>query len=260
MIGFLKKIFKNKEPQENNKKIPDVISGTLPVHIAIIMDGNGRWAKRRRLPRTAGHRAGMESLKRVIKSCTKWGIKYLTVYAFSTENWKRPQDEIDGLMNLLVEYISKELNEMHQNGVRVRAIGNIEALAQTARQSLEKAEKTTANNDKIYLQIAINYGGRNEIVNMVKSVLDDVSQGIISSECIDEKLIAQYLYTSGIPDPDLLIRPSGELRLSNFLLWQSAYAELVFDNILWPDYSEQDLYRAICAFQKRSRRFGAVSD
>ncbi len=260
MSGFLRKIFKNEEPQENNKKTPDVISGTLPVHIAIIMDGNGRWAKRRGLPRTAGHRAGMESLKRVIKSCTKWGIKYLTVYAFSTENWKRPQDEIDGLMNLLVEYITKELNEMHQNGVRVRAIGNIEALAQKARQSLEKAEKTTANNDKIYLQIAINYGGRNEIVNMVKSVLDDASQGIINGECIDEKLIAQYLYTSGIPDPDLLIRPSGELRLSNFLLWQSAYAELVFDNILWPDYCEQDLYRAICSFQKRSRRFGAVAD
>lgn len=257
-MTFIKRIFGEKLHNEQVDLLQQIKSNPVPVHIGIIMDGNGRWAKKRGLPRTAGHRAGMASLKKAVKACTEAGVKYLTVYAFSTENWKRPQDEVNALMSLLVEYINKELIELGSNGVRVKAIGKLSDLPQLARKQVEKAEQETRTNSKLFLQIALNYGGRREITEATKEICRQVAEGKIGLENVDEELISSCLYTTGMPDPDLIIRPSGELRISNFLIWQSAYAEFVVTDILWPDFTPEDLYRSIAEYQQRHRRFGGI--
>lgn len=257
-MRLMQRIFGEKIRDEQVNLLQQIGSQPVPVHIGLIMDGNGRWAKKRGLPRTAGHRAGMASLKKAVKACTQAGVKYLTVYAFSTENWKRPQDEVDALMGLLVEYISKELIELGLNGVRVKAIGNLADLPESARKQVEKAELETAGNSRLFLQIALNYGGRREITEATMALCKQVAEGNLSWENIEEELISGHLYTAGLPDPDLIIRPSGELRISNFLIWQSAYAEFVVTDILWPDFSPDDLYRAISEYQQRHRRYGGL--
>lgn len=234
------------------KKLP------LPTHIAIIMDGNGRWAGRRGLPRTVGHRAGTESLRTIVEICIDLGINYLTVYAFSTENWKRPQEEVDALMKLLVEYIEKELSVLKKNGVKIKAIGNLSGFPAKATAKIKNAEQETATNHQLYLQVALNYGGRKEIVDAVKAIACEIIAGKIQVENIDEKIMAEYLYTTGVPDPDLLIRTAGEKRLSNFLLWQAAYTEFWFTDTFWPDFTAQHLYQAIYDYQHRQRRFGGL--
>lgn len=258
MLTGIKNILKIGTSTDENIDLAELKKGLLPRHIAIIMDGNGRWAKKRRLPRATGHRAGMETLKKTVQNCIDIGIPYLTLYAFSTENWKRPKDEVDSLMGLLVEYIDKELLSLHNNGVRVKAIGRITELPEDAQKSIKKAEERTLENKRLFLQIAINYGGRREILDGIKNILNDYKNGILKEEEITEELFSGYLYTRGIPDPDLLIRPSGEMRISNFLIWQGAYAEFLATNVLWPDFDQNDFYKAIFAYQKRQRRFGGL--
>lgn len=230
----------------------------LPRHIAIIMDGNGRWAQKRALPRSMGHRAGVEALRRVVKTCSELGIEVLTVYAFSTENWSRPKDEVGVLMTLLTEYLRKELQELHQNNVVIRAIGGIADLPRDAQRELEHSIKSTRNNTGLILNLALNYGGRAEIVDAVKKLSEDVLNGKHKIEEINEERFSDALFTRGLPDPDLMIRTSGEMRLSNFLLWQLAYAEIVVIKELWPDFGEQALLEAIITYQKRDRRFGGI--
>lgn len=258
MLTGIKNIFKSSISQERQAEMEEIKKGVLPRHVAIIMDGNGRWAKKRRLPRAAGHRAGMEALKKTVECCTEIGIPYLTLYAFSTENWKRPRAEVDSLMDLLVEYIGKELNALQKNGVRVKSIGRVAELPEDAQKSIRMAEEKTQGNNRLYLQIAINYGGRREIIDAVKMILDDYKKGSLKEEDVTEEAFSNYLYTGGLPDPDLVIRPSGEMRLSNFLIWQSAYAEFLATDVLWPDFGKEDLYQAIAAYQKRQRRFGGL--
>lgn len=233
-------------------------SGSLPEHIAIIMDGNGRWATRKGLPRVIGHRNGVESIRDIVKSCSSLGISYLTVYAFSTENWKRPTEEVNILMDLLVEYLKNEMQELHQNNVRIRAIGRIGELPPKALEALREAEQYTGNNTGLNLVLALNYGGRNEITEAVKNIVKSASEGNLSPEQINEDIISANLFTAGIPDPDLIIRPSGELRISNFLLWQAAYSEFWFTSVLWPDFRKIHLLEAISDFQSRQRRFGGL--
>lgn len=248
------KIFKFKKEKQN----VELDMQNIPKHIAIIMDGNGRWAKERKLPRTMGHRAGMKTIKTVVTEAGTLGVKYLTLYAFSTENWKRPSEEVNALMDLVVEFIDKELNELHGNGVVLNSIGDISKLPEKARKSIEAAKSKTRNNKGLTLNIALNYGGRDEIVKGVKEIAALVGQGKLKLEDINEKEISNHLYTKNMPDPDIVIRPSGELRLSNYLLWQSAYSEFWFSNINWPDFNEKDLRTAIADYQKRNRRFGGV--
>lgn len=230
----------------------------LPRHIAIIMDGNGRWAQKRALPRAMGHRAGVEALRKVVKTCSELGIQVLTVYAFSTENWSRPKDEVGVLMTLLTEYLRKELNELHQNNVVIRTIGRIKDLPMEAQFELDHAKKRTCENTGLILNLALNYGGRAEIIDAVKKLSSDVLKGKQRIEEIDEHVFSQQLFTKGIPDPDLLIRTSGEMRLSNFLLWQLAYTEIVIIKQLWPDFGETILLESIKEYQKRDRRFGGI--
>lgn len=230
----------------------------LPRHIAIIMDGNGRWAKSRGLPRALGHRAGVESLREIVETCAELGIQYLTVYAFSTENWKRPQQEVNTLMNLLTEYLQKELAELHRKNVRINPIGRINELPEQAQSELARAVRVTQANQGIILNLALNYGGRAEIVDMVRSICHKMTHGEIKLDDINEQLVEANLYTGNIPDPDLLIRPSGELRVSNFLLWQIAYAELWVTNVNWPEFRKQHLYQALQDYQTRERRFGGI--
>ncbi|OPX86214.1 MAG: Isoprenyl transferase [Pelotomaculum sp. PtaB.Bin104] len=230
----------------------------MPGHIAIIMDGNGRWAQRRGLPRAAGHRAGVESLREVIKLCCELNIQVLTVYAFSTENWKRPQDEVNILMGLLVEYINKEINELHQNGVRINPIGRVGDLPRPAVEALIKAVKLTRENKTLILNVALNYGGRTEIIDAVRAIAADVKVGSLKPGQIDTDIVSSYLYTAGQPDPDLLIRPSADFRISNFLLWQLAYTEFWFTSTLWPDFRRSHLLQALVDFQRRERRFGGL--
>ncbi|WP_425544755.1 isoprenyl transferase [Clostridium subterminale] len=230
----------------------------IPAHIAIIMDGNGRWAKQRKLPRTMGHRAGMKNIKMMVEESSNLGVRYLTLYAFSTENWKRPVEEVGALMDLVVEFINKEFEELHRNNVRLNSIGDISKLPEKSKASIEDAKYKTRNNTGLTLNIALNYGGRDEIVRGVKEIAKEVLEGKLKAENIDEKVISDHLYTSGMPDPDIIIRPSGELRISNYLLWQSAYSEFWFSNINWPDFTKEDLRRAISDFQNRDRRFGGV--
>lgn len=230
----------------------------LPKHIAIIMDGNGRWAQKKGLPRVMGHKAGMEAIKKTVKSCSDMGIKILTVYAFSTENWKRPQDEVSYLMNLLVEYMRKEVNELHNNKVKIKVLGELDMLPAQTRKEILEAVRLTENNQGLQFNIALNYGGRSEILNACKKLIQDISDGSIDMTSIDEAIFSNYLYTGSDPDPDLIIRTSGEQRVSNFLLWQGAYSELMFVHQLWPDFDEKVLRSAIIEYQSRDRRFGAL--
>ena len=230
----------------------------LPKHIGVIMDGNGRWATKRGLPRSAGHSAGAETLKKIVTECNKMGVKYITVYAFSTENWSRPKAEVDFLMNLLLDYLKNAEKTLAGENVVIRAIGSRAELTEEIRQQIVKTEEFTKNNDGIVMNIALNYGGREEIVNAVKNVCADAQKGELNPQEITEKVFSDYLYTAGQPDIDLLIRTSGEQRLSNFLLWQNSYSEMWFTNKLWPDFSVEDLHKAIIDFQGRGRRFGGV--
>ena len=230
----------------------------LPAHIAIIMDGNGRWARRRGLPRIAGHKAGVAPLRTAVDTCARLGLRALTVYAFSVENWKRPRTEIETLWRLLRHYLRAEMPEMHRNGVRFHAIGRLDELPRMVRDELEEAMRETRANRGLQVNLAINYGGRAELVDAVRSLVEDAQRGGISSDAIDEAAISARLYTAGLPDPDLLIRTSGEMRVSNFLLWQIAYAELYVTETLWPDFTRTELLRAILDYQKRDRRFGGL--
>jgi undecaprenyl diphosphate synthase len=232
----------------------------LPEHIAIIMDGNGRWACRRRLPRVAGHQAGVTPVRTTVETCARMGIKVLTLYAFSVENWKRPRAEVETLWRLLRYYLRQELPDLQKNGVRLQAIGRLEALPEPVRRELRFVVEATAENRGLLVNLAINYGGRAEIVDAVNSVLEMARlNGSIGSLKLDEEAISANLYTTSCPDPDLLIRTSGEMRISNFLLWQIAYAELYITATLWPDFGRRDLLRAVLEYQKRERRYGGLS-
>ncbi|WP_282608210.1 isoprenyl transferase [Pelagibius sp. Alg239-R121] len=235
-------------------------SGEKPTHIAVIMDGNGRWANARGLPRTAGHRQGAESVRRTVKAAMKLGIPYLTLYGFSSENWSRPMAEVEDLMGLLRRYLRSELAKFHENGIRLQVIGQRDRLPGDIVRLIEDAEKTTKDNDQLTLVMALSYGGRQDITTAARRVAEAVAAGKIKPEELDETRFGSYLWTDGIPDPDLLIRTSGEQRISNFLLWQSAYSELVFVEKLWPDFDEDDLADAIREYQRRDRRFGAAAD
>ncbi len=229
----------------------------IPEHIAIIMDGNGRWAKKRGLPRTAGHAAGAEAFRRIANYCRTVGVKYLTVYAFSTENWKRSEEEISGIMKLLGKYLEEALEDMEKNRVSFRFFGDLSRLSPQLRERCLDAQRKSSHYD-VQVNFCLNYGGRQEIVQAARRFAQEVKEGKRSPDDLDEVLFEDYLYSAGIPDPELIIRPSGELRTSNFLLWQSAYAEYVFMNILWPDFGPADLDAAIEEYQRRNRRFGGV--
>ncbi len=232
----------------------------LPAHVAIIMDGNGRWARRRNLPRAAGHKAGIEPVRNTVETCSRLGIRALTLYAFSVENWKRPRPEVDMLWRLLRIYTRRELPEMMRNGIRFTCMGRLDALPAQVRHELDATIEATAANTGMRLNLALNYGGRAELVDAVNAILDDArAQGRLDKVEVDEDAIASRLYTAGLPDPDLLIRTSGEMRVSNFLLWQIAYAELYVTDTLWPDFRRADLLDAILDYQKRDRRFGGLS-
>ena len=228
-----------------------------PRHIAIIMDGNGRWAKKRGLPRTAGHAAGAEAFRRTANYCRTRGVEYLTVYAFSTENWKRSQEEINGIMRLLGNYLKEALQDMEKNHVRFKFFGDLSRLSPELQKLCRDAEERSENYD-VQVNFCLNYGGRDEIVKASQAFAADVASGIHKPEDLTEQLLSSYLYSAGVPDPELIIRPSGELRTSNFLLWQSAYSEFVFMNVLWPDFSPKDLDQAIEEYHRRNRRFGGV--
>jgi len=231
----------------------------VPTHVAIIMDGNGRWAKARGLPRVAGHRRGADAVRRVVRGAGELGIPVLTLFAFSTENWTRPADEVNDLMGLLRHYLRNELEELHKNGARLRVIGNRDGLAPDIVRDIADAEKMTGANARIDVNICINYGARDEILQATRSLARRVAAGALAADDIDEARFEQELLTAGVPDPDLLIRTSGEQRISNFLLWQCAYAELVFVDTLWPDFGKEHLERAIAEFRRRERRYGGVS-
>ena len=232
--------------------------GNLPSHIAIIMDGNGRWARKRGLPRIAGHKAGVKTVKRIVRASGELSLRYLTLYTFSQENWKRPKEEVSAIMNLLYETTKREMNELDENNVRLITTGRIEKLSPRKKEILQKAMEKTKDNSGLTLNLALNYSGRVEILDAVKNIIKDVQQGKIQDGQLDEKLFSTYLYTKDLPDPDLLIRTSGEMRLSNFLLWQTSYTELYVTEVLWPDFSVKDFYETILDFQERERRFGKV--
>ncbi|MBI5079012.1 isoprenyl transferase [Candidatus Saganbacteria bacterium] len=224
----------------------------IPQHIAIIMDGNGRWAKQKGLPRIAGHKEGSESLRAVLKACAEFGVKYLTVYAFSTENWGRPRDEVDFLMHLFSQTIDREIDELMQNRVRLKFLGRLDKFSSLLQKKMSGAEEKTRDNDRVTLNVMVNYGGRAEIIDAVQMLIAE------GRKTIDEAGFNQYLYTKGLPDPDLLIRTASEMRVSNFLLWQIAYSEIYVTPTLWPDFRREQLMEAIEAYQKRERRFGKV--
>jgi undecaprenyl diphosphate synthase len=232
--------------------LPALDPHKIPQHIAIIMDGNGRWARKRGMPRLFGHRAGLESVRETVRTCKEVGVGTLTLYAFSSENWSRPSLEVRGLMRLLQEFLRKEIDELHENGVQLRAIGRIEALPSAAKKELARAIELTARNRKLVLNLALNYGGRQEIVDACNRAVRE------HRGPIDEKSLGACLYTAGSPDPDLLIRTSGEMRISNFLLWQLAYTELYVTDVLWPEFRKPHLYAAIADYQRRHRRFGGL--
>lgn len=239
--------------EENLKKLK---AGSLPQHLAIIMDGNRRWAKRKGLSPIEGHAMGAEALRKVVRACRQIELPFLTVYAFSTENWKRPQNEINALMSLLVEYIYKERQEMQENNIRFKTLGEVEKLPSEQVKAIKFIENETKENNKLCLNVALNYGGRREILEAIHKIIKDLKLNKIKEEELSEDLFSSYLYTAGMPDPDLLIRTSGEKRLSNFLLWQTAYTEIWYTEVLWPDFSEEELYCALSEYQKRKRRFG----
>ena len=232
----------------------------IPQHIAIILDGNGRWAKKKGMPRNYGHAQGSKNVERICEDAYKMGVKYLTVYAFSTENWKRPQDEVDALMNLLRNYMKTCLKTAEKNRMRVRVLGDKTALDQDIRTRIAELEEATKNNDGLNFQIALNYGSRDEMVRAMKKLCMDCKEGKVDVESIDESLFENYLDTHDIPDPDLMIRTSGEQRLSNYLLWQLAYSEFYFTDVLWPDFTKEELAKAIEYYNGRDRRFGGVKE
>jgi undecaprenyl diphosphate synthase len=236
--------------ESNKKDIP----GSVPKHIAIIMDGNGRWARERGLPRLAGHRAGTENIRRIIEACVENGVKYLTIYAFSTENWGRPEDEVSGLMRIFEDVFDRELSELHRQGAQLRHLGRLDGVQESLVKKVRNGVEVTKNNDRIVLCVAFNYGGRDEIVHAIRKMIEDG----VEADQVDCDLMDQYLFTAGIPDPDLVIRTSGEQRLSNFLLWQTAYAEWVFPEAYWPDFGPEELQKSIQEFANRERRYGLV--
>ncbi len=238
---------KNSETQTGN---------AIPTHVAIIMDGNGRWARARGLPRLAGHRAGTENLRRIIEACVEFGVKYLTIYAFSTENWERPPSEVRGLMRILEDVIDRELHELHRQGVQLRHIGRLERIKPALQEKVRRAIDLTRNNERLVLCVAFNYGGRDEIVQAVQRIIADG----IKPEEVTQELLASYLYTAGIPDPDLIIRTSGELRVSNFLIWQGAYSEWYITPTYWPDFDKEAFRKALEEYKKRDRRFGRIHE
>ena len=238
--------------------IDNIDLSNIPTHIAIIMDGNGRWAKERLLPRTLGHKAGVEAIRSVIKEGSNLGVKHITLYAFSTENWKRPKLEVEALMNLLNTYLKKELKELHENNVKITTIGDIEVLPIKSLEAVNNAINTTKYNTGLNLNIALNYGSRNDIKNAVIDIVKNCKSGKIDIKDINEDMISNYLSTKSIPDPDLIIRTSGEQRISNFLLWELAYSEFYFTDVYWPDFNEEELRKAIYVYQSRDRRFGGL--
>ena len=238
----------------NPKEKPD-LPEIIPTHIAIIMDGNGRWALSRGLPRMAGHRAGTENLRRVIEACIEFGIQYLTIYAFSTENWGRPKEEVEGLMRIFQDVIDRELQELHDQGVQLRHIGRLDRLDPVFRQKVLSALDYTKDNSRLILNVAFNYGGRDEIVNVIQRMIRDG----VKPEDVTDDLVSRYLFTAGVPDPDLIIRTSGELRGSNFLIWQGAYSEWYFPPVYWPDFDKEQLRLALEEYSHRERRYGRVS-
>ena len=254
MFKFLKK------KSEAHKIDFELDMERIPKHIAIIMDGNGRWAKARNLPRQMGHKAGMEAIRDIVKECNSLGVRYLTLYAFSTENWKRSQTEVGYLMDLLVEYLKKEFKELNENNVIIDSIGDISKLPEKCIMELENAYEGTKNNTGLHLFLALNYGGQLEIVDAVKKYARDVKENKVNIDELDPKIFSEYLYAGCIDEPELIIRPSGEQRLSNFLLYQSAYSEFWFSKINWPDFGKADLRHAIYDFQNRDRRFGGRKD
>lgn len=231
----------------------------IPQHIAVIMDGNGRWAKTRGLPRIKGHEQGAESVRAILKACRNAGVKYLTLYAFSIENWVRPKAEIDALMNLLVRFLRRQEYELHENSIRLRVIGRISDLPNKVQKELTRVMDATARYKKATLVLALSYGGRTEIASAAKKIAKQVKDGKLSPDDIDEKMFGEYLYAPDIPDPDLLIRTSGEMRISNFLLWQLSYAEFYITDIMWPDFREDEFQKALNEYSKRQRRFGDVA-
>ena len=251
------KIFKTKQKSNSTNEL-SLDMENIPKHIAIIMDGNGRWAKKRKLPRSMGHKAGVETIRRILKEADRLGVKHMTLYAFSTENWKRPKEEVEALMKLLVQYLTNEVEGLHQNGVVLRILGDTNTLPTTVKNKIDEAIELTKDNKGIVLNVAFNYGGRDEIIRAVKNIVTDIKTGNIDEDNINESLFSNYLYTKDSPDPDLIIRPSGEQRISNFLLWQCAYSEFWYSNVNWPDFREKDLQRAIYDYQNRDRRFGGV--
>ncbi|WP_373598082.1 isoprenyl transferase [Paraclostridium bifermentans] len=242
----------------NKNTIYDINLSNVPTHIAIIMDGNGRWAKDRLLPRTVGHKAGVEAIRAVTKECSALGVKHLTLYAFSTENWKRPKLEVDALMNLLYTYLNKELKELHKNNVKITTIGDIDVLPSKSVEAVKNAIDMTKDNTGLNLNIALNYGSRNDIKNAVIDIVKNCKSGKIDIEDINEDTITKYLSTKSIPDPDLIIRTSGEQRISNFLLWEMAYSEFYFTDVYWPDFDGNEVRKAIYVYQSRDRRFGGL--
>ena len=244
-------------PRKSQELVDQIDRSALPAHIAIIMDGNGRWARKRGLPRVAGHRAGISAVREVVEGSADLGIPVLTLYAFSVENWKRPRTEVSTLMQLLKEYLNKELENIHKNNIRFRTIGRTDQLDASVRRELDKGIARTGNNTGMIFNVALNYGGRAEIVDAVNRIIRNGGREAANGG-ITEKEFAAHLYTAGLPDPDLLIRTSGELRISNFLLWQIAYAEIWVTETLWPDFGKRHLYEAIIAFQKRERRYGGL--
>jgi undecaprenyl diphosphate synthase len=238
------------------EEILDLSSLTIPKHVAIIMDGNGRWARQRGLPRQAGHRAGAENLRRIVRACVEFDVKILTIYAFSTENWGRPESEIRGLMRIFARVLDQELDELHRQGVCLHHLGDLSGIHPTLQQKVQHALELTKDNDRLILNVAFNYGGRAEILHAVRQMLEDG----IRPEDLNEELFSSYLFTAGLPDPDLVIRTSGELRISNFLIWQAAYAEYYPTPAYWPDFGREELYEAIVAYNQRDRRFGLVDE
>ncbi|WP_243129248.1 isoprenyl transferase [Hathewaya massiliensis] len=242
--------------ENSDKKTLDL--NNIPKHIAIIMDGNGRWAKERNMPRTFGHKAGVETIRDIVKECSYLGVKYLTLYAFSTENWKRPKDEVNTLMNLLLSYLKNEFDELHENNVIINSIGDTSYLPKSCREELESAYKKTKNNTGLTLNLALNYGGRDEIISSIKKLYKDVENNKLNISDVNGDIFENYLDTKGMNDPEIIIRTSGEQRLSNFLLWQSSYSELWFTDTLWPDFTKEELRSAIKDYQGRERRFGGI--
>jgi undecaprenyl diphosphate synthase len=244
--------------REEERLLVELDADRLPQHIAVIMDGNGRWAQKRHLPRVAGHRAGVQSARTIIETCARLNIRALTLYAFSMENWRRPKAEIDFLMRLLREYLRKELPVIQRNNIQLLVIGRTDQLPPAVRADLDRATQQTGANSGMKLAVALNYGGRAELVDAFNDILSHVRNNGLAAARVDEEMISQHLYTAGLPDPDLLIRTSGEMRVSNFLLWQIAYAEIYVTETLWPDFTRAQLYEALLDFQKRERRYGGL--